>query len=51
MTNSYAFYEVANLYEFIRPHLYDFVCFLWGVGLGAGLGVVIRTNSYEFATS
>ncbi len=23
--NSYVFYEVANFYEFVRPHSYDFV--------------------------
>ncbi len=26
--NSYVFYEVANLYEFVRPHLYDLVWFV-----------------------
>ncbi len=46
MTNLYVFYEVANSYDLLR-----FVRFLWGVGLGAGLGVVLRMNSYEFATS
>ncbi len=24
-TNSYVFYEVANSYEFVRPHSYDLV--------------------------
>ncbi len=24
-TNLYVFYEVANSYEFLRPHSYDFV--------------------------
>ncbi len=51
MTNSYVFYEVANSYELVRPHSYDFVLFLWGVGLGAGLGVVICMNSYKFDSS
>ncbi len=51
MANSYVFYRVANLYEFIQPHSYDFVQLLWGVSLGVGLGVVIHTISYEFATS
>ncbi len=36
-TNLYAFYEVANSYEFVRPHSYDFVRFVY-------------TNSYELAT-
>ncbi len=27
-TNSYVFYEVAKLYEFVRPHSYDFVRFV-----------------------
>ncbi len=26
--NSYVFYEVANSYEFVRPHSYDFVRFV-----------------------
>ncbi len=26
--NSYVFYEVANSYEFVRPHLYDLVRFV-----------------------
>ncbi len=26
--NSYVFYEVANLYEFVRPHSYDLVRFV-----------------------
>ncbi len=26
--NSYVFYEVANSYEFVRPHLYNFVRFV-----------------------
>ncbi len=26
--NSYVFYEVANLYEFVRPHSYDLVWFV-----------------------
>ncbi len=38
-TNSYVFYEVANSYEFVRPHLYDLSKPQWRVGLGAGLGV------------
>ncbi len=48
MTNSYVFYEVVNSYELVRPHSYDFVLFLWGVGLGAGLAMVICMNSYKF---
>ncbi len=51
VTNSYIFYLVANSYKFVQSHLYDFVWFLWGVGLGAGLGMVLCTNSYVFATS
>ncbi len=27
-TNLYVFYEVANLYEFVWPHSYDFVRFV-----------------------
>ncbi len=26
--NSYVFYEVANSYEFVRPHSYDLVRFV-----------------------
>ncbi len=36
MTNSFVFYELASLYEFL---------------CGVGLEVVICSNSYEFATS
>ncbi len=41
ISHSYIFYEVANSYEFIRPHSYDFEDLSrpqW-LGLGAGLGV------------
>ncbi len=43
--NSYVFYEVANSYEFVRPHSYDLSKPQWRVGLGAGLGV---GHSYKF---
>ncbi len=49
--NSYLFYKVADSNRFVQPHSYDFVRFLWGVGLGAELGVVLHMNSYEIATS
>ncbi len=48
MTNSYIFYKAANSHEFVHSHSYDFVMFLWEVGLGAGLGslfVWIPTSS------
>ncbi len=43
--NSYIFYEVANLYELVRPHSYNLSKPQWRVGLGAGLGV---GHSYKF---
>ncbi len=48
MTNSYIFYKAANSHEFVHSHSYNFVMFLWEVGLGAGLGslfVWIPTSS------
>lgn len=37
--------------QVLRPHLYDFVGFLWWTDLGARLGVDLYINYYEFATS
>ena len=46
--NSYEFYEVANSYEFIRPHSYEFVRFL--LNRTYFTNCPIRMNSYEWPT-